>query len=289
MSTSNVVGTNPEAQPIDVKVNPPQTGCLIVNADDWGRDRETTDRTLDCLRCGTVSSVSAMVFMEDSEHAAAIGRDHGIDTGLHLNFTSSFSAPGVPSQLIEHQKHVSQYLLRHRFSRVVFHPGLTRSFEYVVAAQLDEFARLYGWEPDRLDGHHHMHLSANVLFARLIPAGTKVRRNFSFHPGEKSWINRLYRTAIDHILEKRHQLTDYFFALPPLVPQNGIDQIFSIARRSVVELETHPVNPDEFRFLTRGEMLREKGDLQIARGFRSSMQTRATISAKDRRGDDHCE
>jgi chitin disaccharide deacetylase len=289
MFTSNVVGTHPEAQSTGVEGNPHQTGCLIVNADDWGRDRETTDRTLDCLHCGTVSSVSAMVFLEDSARAAGIAQDHGIDAGLHLNFTSAFSAPGVSSRLMEHQKHVSKYLLRHRFSRVVFHPGLTRSFAYVVAAQLDEFARLYGREPDRLDGHHHMHLSANVLFGRLMPAGTKVRRNFSFRPGEKSWINRLYRTAIDSILEKRHQLTDYFFALPPLAPQNGIDQIFSIARRSVVELETHPVNLDEFRFLTRGEMLREKGDLQIARGFRYPTQTRVTISAKDRRGDNHCE
>ena len=259
-----------------------------MNADDWGRDRETTDRTLDCVRCGAVSSVSAMVLMKDSERAAGIAQDHGIDTGLHLNFTSAFSGSGVSSQLREHQKRLSQYLLRYRFSQAVFHPGLIGSFKYVVEAQRDEFARLYGREPDRLDGHHHMHLSANVLFGGLMPVGTKVRRNFSFRPHEKSWINRLYRTAIDRILEKRHQLTDYFFALPPLVPQNGIDQIFSLARRSVVELETHPVNPDEFRFLTRGVMLREKGDLQIARGFRYSMETRATISAKDRRGDDYC-
>jgi hypothetical protein len=271
---SNIVGTDPEAQPLGAEGNSPQTGCLIVNADDWGRDRETTDRTMDCLRCGTVSSVSAMVFMEDSARAAGIAQDHGIDAGLHLNFTSAFSGSGVSSQLREHQKRLSQYLLRHRLSQVVFHPGLIGSFEYVVEAQRDEFARLCGREPDRLDGHHHMHLSANVLFGRLMPAGTKVRRNFSFRPGEKSWINRLYRTTIDRILEQRHQLTDYFFALPPLAPQNGIDQIFSIARRSVVELETHPVNPDEFRFLTRGEMLRRKGDLQIARGFRNSAHSR---------------
>jgi chitin disaccharide deacetylase len=278
MSTSDVVGTDPETQSIRVEGNPPQAGCLIVNADDWGRDRDTTDRTLDCTCCGTVSSVSAMVFMEDSVRAAGIAQDYGIDAGLHLNFTSAFSGAGVSSQAHEHQKRLSQYLLRSRFSRVVFHPGLIDSFKYVVETQRDEFARLYGREPERLDGHHHMHLSANVLFGGLIPAGTGVRRNFSFRPGEKNWMNRLYRSGIDRILEMRHPLTDYFFALRPLAPQKGIDQIFSIARRSVVELETHPVNPDEFRFLTRGEMLREKGDLQVARGFRYSTQT---ISCKN--------
>src|SRR2546426_10477618 len=50
----------------------PKAGLLIMNADDWGRDRQTTDRTFECVLRGTVSSVSAMVFMEDSERAATI-------------------------------------------------------------------------------------------------------------------------------------------------------------------------------------------------------------------------
>src|SRR5579863_9771612 len=56
---------------------------LIVNADDWGWDRETTDRTLNCFLEGSLSSVSAMVFMQDSERAARLARQHGIDAGLH--------------------------------------------------------------------------------------------------------------------------------------------------------------------------------------------------------------
>jgi len=50
-------------------------GLLVINADDWGRDRTTTDKILECTNVGTVSSVSAMVFMEDSERAAALSRD----------------------------------------------------------------------------------------------------------------------------------------------------------------------------------------------------------------------
>jgi hypothetical protein len=40
-------------------------GLLIINADDWGRDAHTTDNILDCALRGTISSVSAMLFMED--------------------------------------------------------------------------------------------------------------------------------------------------------------------------------------------------------------------------------
>jgi hypothetical protein len=117
-----------------------------------------------------------------------------------------------------------------------------------------------------------MHLCANVLFGKLLPTGTMVRRNFSFRKREKSGINRLYRAAIDRVLAKRHRLTDYFFSLPPLEPPSRIDEILSIARQSIVEVETHPVNPEEYRFLTGGEILRKMGNLQIARSFTYSVR-----------------
>lgn len=245
----------------------PHAGLLIVNADDWGRGRQMTDRTLDCVLCGTVSSVSAMMFMEDSERAAAIAREQGIDAGLHLNFTTPFSASGIPARLSGHQQRLSLYLQRHRFSQVVFHPGLIRSFEYVVAAQRDEFIRLYGREPDRLDGHHHMHLCANVLLGGLLPPGTVVRRNFTFQPGEKSFGNRLYRYVVDRTLARRHRLTDLFFSLTPLTPSGRLERIFSLARRFVVEIETHPLNPAEYRFLTEGGIFSLAGDCPIAPRF----------------------
>jgi YdjC-like protein len=238
-------------------------GALIVNADDWGRDCETTDRTLDCIHCGTVSSVSAMVFMEDSERAAEIARVHGIDTGLHLNFTSHFSASGTSSKLRAHQERLSKYLLRHRFSQGCFHPGLIRSFEYVVGAQRDEFARLYGEEPGRFDGHHHMHLCANVLLGGLIPLGTVVRRNFSFFPGEKSFVNRCYRQMNDWILGRRHQLTDFFFSIQPLVPPRRLQRICDLSRKYVVEVETHPQEPSEHAYLTSNESRNLVGNCMV--------------------------
>jgi predicted glycoside hydrolase/deacetylase ChbG (UPF0249 family) len=248
-------------------------GFLIVNADDWGRDRLTTDRTLDCTRRGAVSSVSAMVFMEDSARAAAIARERAIEAGLHLNLTTPFSASGCPQRLVERQEQLSRYLQRHRLSQVMFHPGLVRSFEYVVAAQLDEFRRLYGGKPDRIDGHHHMHLCANVLWQGLLPPGTLVRRSFSFQTGEKSRGNVLYRRLTDRLVARRHRVVDFFFSLPPLAPSSRLRRIFDLARRFVVEVETHPVNTDEYRFLTEAEFYRHVGETRVARP--STMLARA--------------
>jgi predicted glycoside hydrolase/deacetylase ChbG (UPF0249 family) len=206
-----------------------------------------------------------MVFMEDSERAAEIARDQGIEGGLHLNFTMPFSGRSIPAALTERQQHIARHLLRHRLAQIVFHPGLIRSFEYVARAQLDEFHRLYRAMPERIDGHHHMHLCANVLMQKLLPLGTMVRRNFSFEPGEKSLGNQLYRSAVDRRLARRHQLTDYFFSLPPLAPESRLQRIFALASKTIVEVETHPVNPDEYRYLAGEEFLRQTGSLRLAR------------------------
>ena len=243
-------------------------GLLVVNADDWGRYQETTDRTLDCVLRGAVSAASAMVFMEDSQRAAALALEHGIDIGLHLNLTAPFSAQ-VSSQLASHQQKLASYLRWHRVAHVVFHPGLVESFKYVVTAQLEEFERLYGSPARRIDGHHHAHLCANVLLGNLLPEGVIARRSFSFRRGEKSLGNRLYRKLVDHFLAKRHPVTDLFFSLPPLEPQR-LQRIFSAARKFVVELETHPVVPEEYRFLAGGEIFRWVGKEQIG-PFRSRL------------------
>lgn len=244
----------------------PSTGALIVNADDWGRTRPTTDRILECVERRAVSSVSAMVFMEDSERAAFLARERNVDAGLHLNLTTPFSAKSQ-GRLTEHQGAVSRHLLRHRLAQAVFHPGLRRSFEYLVAAQLEEFERLFSTAPSRIDGHHHMHLCANVLLQKLLPEGTVVRRSFSFQLGEKSRWNLIYRRWVDSRLARRHRMTDYFFSLAPLEPASRLEHIFRLAGSHIVELETHPVVQEEYEFLASDELFRRAGNVPVACGY----------------------
>jgi hypothetical protein len=208
-----------------------------------------------------------MMFMEDSKRGAQLALEAGVDAGLHLNLTTPFSAAGLPAALLGHHERVVAYLTRHRIAQCLFHPGLSRSFQYVVTAQLDEFRRLYHKDPDRIDGHHHMHLSANVLLPGLLPADTIARRNFSFQPGQKSLFNRLYRQGVDRILARRHRLTDFFFSLSPFEPSSRLHQIFSLARQYVVEVETHPEKKEEYVFLAGGEIFSRIGHSKIAPRF----------------------
>ena len=245
-----------------------EDGELIINADDWGCDFDTNDRALECVLSGAVSSVSAMVFMQGSEVGALLALQHGVDAGLHLNFTTPFSIDSCSSRLMEHQARCARFLNSHPFAPVVYHPGLRASFRYVTTAQLDEFERLYGHRPGRVDGHHHMHLCANVLLGGLLPEGVIVRKNFSFRRGEKGPVNRGYRHWQDRALARRHRTTDLFFSLLPLIPQGRFEGISALARRYDVEVETHPSNPEEFRFLMGGELIRCIGDVKVSRGYR---------------------
>ena len=82
---------------------------LIINADDWGRNKTTTDNSLVCFKNGRITSVSAMVFMEDSQRAAALALDHGLDAGLHLNFTTKFNQNITSSKLLECQQRITTF------------------------------------------------------------------------------------------------------------------------------------------------------------------------------------
>lgn len=266
-ATSVAIESRASVHPVGGLRNERRAGRLIINADDWGRDVITTDAILQCVLRRTVSSVSAMVFMADSERASAMARENGIDAGLHLNFTTPFTASRVPAQVVDAQRKIGRKLLGGRLAQAWFNPLLSRAFEYVVSAQIEEFALRYGRMPERIDGHHHMHLCANVIMARLLPRGSAARRNFSFEPGEKSLVNRWYRRAVDGLLSRRCRLTDYFFSIAPLSPPARLERIFGLARQFAVEVETHPADPEEYRFLTSGEILRWTKDLPIASRF----------------------
>jgi predicted glycoside hydrolase/deacetylase ChbG (UPF0249 family) len=222
---------------------------LIINADDWGRNREATDNSLSCFRNGRVTSVSAMVFMEDAERAADLARACGIDAGLHLNFTTPFTGTVRDAALVERQGRIAAFLRPQRLRRLVYHAGLRADFDYVYRRQVEEFARLYGKPPSRIDGHHHMHLCANMLIDRVISRGLRVRRNHSFFAGERTVFNRYYRKAVDAWLCRRHRCTDYFFRLLPLTPGGRIRQIVELAGSSIVEVAVHTDGEEEYRYL----------------------------------------
>jgi chitin disaccharide deacetylase len=222
---------------------------LIINADDWGRSVEETDAAFRCYEKGRITSVSAMVFMKDSQRAADLAKENGVDVGLHLNLTEKFTANTCPLVVRHAHERIARYLISAKYSQLLYNPFLTKEISHSYEAQAAEFERLYGNRPSHVDGHHHMHLCGNLLWSSAIPAGTRMRRNFSFWPGEKSWLNRAYRALVDHRLARKYRLPDYFFCLSQSIQENKLERVEALARSSKVELMTHPVVPTESDFL----------------------------------------
>jgi predicted glycoside hydrolase/deacetylase ChbG (UPF0249 family) len=235
---------------------------LVINADDWGFSRLATDTALTCHREGRITSVSAMVFMEDSERAADLARVNDVDAGLHVNLTTKISTKGVSVRLRESQERIVRFLAGSRYAQLIYNPGLRRDFHYVYQAQVDEFFRLFGAPPSHFDGHRHMHLCSNMLINPVIPAGQKVRRSFSFWPGEKSVLNRAYRSLVDRRLARRYRLTDFFFSLFQCLKNRQLSRVTELAGIASVELMTHPAVVEEYTFLMSEEWDRTLKPLQ---------------------------
>lgn len=226
---------------------------IIITADDYGKNRHSTDSILTCFSKKRITSASAMVFMEDSERAAALAMQAGLEVGLHLNFTMPFNASHISSKLLEHHNRVVSYLTKNKLAQVIYNPFLSNSFKYLFLSQEEEFERLYGKIPVFNNGHHHMHLCANVLASKMIPQDARVRRTFTFDKGEKNPFNRLYRHILDIYVSRSYISTDFFYSISPVQNQERLRKILKRAEEASVEIEVHPENDDETKFLLSDE------------------------------------
>lgn len=232
--------------------NSQKSNMLYVNADDLGWTEQVTDRILTCYHQRRIHAASAMTFMKDSERAAELAGQNGLPVGLHLNFTQNFNSETVTANLRDKHKILATYLKARKFNQILYNPMLGNAFGYVFHAQWDEFSRLYGKPPKRLDGHHHMHLCMNMIASGRYPKGLKIRRNFTFNAGEKDPFNRLYRYLVDRWLRSRFLCTDFFFSMAP-IDQEKLQRLVLLSKSSDVELMVHPGVEKEYSFLLSPE------------------------------------
>lgn len=222
---------------------------LIINADDWGRSSTETDVIVKFFKDQRITSVSAMVYMDDSERAARIAIDTQIDVGLHLNFSQPFALKSGNSRLYEYHERIINFLTKSKYALIFYNSRLKKEFHYVYQAQFDEFVRLYGKLPSHINGHHHYHLCTNMLIDRIIPSKQKVRRSFSFWPGMQNLLKRGYRRLVDYWLTNYYIVTDYFIALPYFINFKNSINTPEISNGITIELMTHPFHKMDYDYL----------------------------------------
>lgn len=222
-------------------------GLLIINADDFGGNPLATDRIAECFAAGRVTSTTAMVYMCDSERAAAIGLSGQLTVGLHLNLTQEFESSATPPQVRERQARAVRYFADRRLRRFTFNPLLNAHVRRCVADQLERFCEIFDREPSHIDGHNHAHLSPTALLA--LPRGVPTRTAQSSEPDRPS---ALLETTRHAVIAHRHPTTDYFLAIDRLGPsptEREIDQLLALADNASVEIMVHPDRDKDFRIL----------------------------------------
>lgn len=235
---------------------------LIINADDWGKNSIATDRILLCYKNDRVTSVSAMVFMADSERAAEIALENNLNTGLHLNFSLGYNGNVQSSKLKDYQLTIASFLTKSKYSMIMYNPRLTKQFDFVYKAQWEEYIRLYHQQPEHINGHQHFHLCMNILFGKVIPKGQRLRRNFTFYNSEKFIANILYRNLVDHYLETNYICTRYFFDICPYDRPERLEKVKNLSQLYDVELMVHPERDKEFSFLLSDVFQHFWGDIK---------------------------
>jgi predicted glycoside hydrolase/deacetylase ChbG (UPF0249 family) len=222
---------------------------VIVNADDLGMTVEVSDRILACFSAQVISSASLMVWMNDSDRAATLGREASLPIGLHLNLDDPF-AVDVPIEVRSaHDRVRSWFASRPRFlSSFNLSRSFHRDLRTSITAQLDEFQRLVGCDPTHIDSHHHVHMNWNVLCSSALQAMTPVRTT--------RWVDakpslRILRSSRIRLIRRRFISTDLFFDLRHISPALGGTESFvsNSAPATTIEIMTHPGMPDEFAVL----------------------------------------
>jgi chitin disaccharide deacetylase len=224
-------------------------GLLVINADDWGAHAATTDAILHCFRAGRVSSATAMVFMEDSARAAAIGRRVGMPIGLHLNLTQPFAAAAVPEAVRASQQRLARHFRHIRLMRCVYDPRIRGYVERCIADQLEAFEAAYGSAPTHLDGHNHVHVCPNVLLSRT---ASRVRAARTTHSRSARTPAAAVRALRRRVIRRRFLSTDHLFAISAVHPAlggRGLEPMLELARRGSVELMVHPSRAEEYDVL----------------------------------------
>jgi chitin disaccharide deacetylase len=223
-------------------------GLLIVNADDLGLSQTDTDGIIAAFAAGGISSATAMMWMTDSRRAATLTRDSALPVGLHLNLTEAYTALDVPADVAATQRRVAARIAAAGTLAYLYRPDWADDFRRCIADQLWEFVELYGRPPTHVDGHRHMHLLPNAMFAGPLGSVLRCRRPVNRTRAESVAVKHATRRVLFELVRRRFVTTRWCVSIRALDPALGGDGVRAgLARASgaSVEVIVHPGWEDE--------------------------------------------
>jgi predicted glycoside hydrolase/deacetylase ChbG (UPF0249 family) len=222
----------------------------IVNADDFGQDKETTEAILKAFKGGYLTDTTAMVTTDCFEESVKLAKENGISNkiGLHLDFFEG-------SPLSKEFKN-TRFCKDDKFVDVLFlNKPLTKeekfAFYMETVAQIRKL-RGAGIEITHADSHHHIHNNIYVMRSvinALKDEGIKkirITRNY----GKMNPVKRILKGFYNlYIRLKGFTTTNYFCSLFDI--ENGLPN-------GITEIMVHPVFVEGNKLINAEEWFEDK-------------------------------
>ena len=140
---------------------------LIVNADDFGFNKEITDGILEAHRNGVVTSTTLMVNMPAVEYAVEMSKDcPDLSVGIHVNLTAGkpLCSPSEVASLVDADGNfLDCATFMSRANRCKLE---SEHLERELTRQFERFEEL-GIKPTHADSHHHAASCVQPFFIKL--------------------------------------------------------------------------------------------------------------------------
>jgi len=154
---------------------------IVICADDYGLNESVNNGIRKLIIAKRLSAVSCMTNSPSWPNAASdlIPYRNSINVGLHFNLTHNFY----------NNKHINliKLIIKSQF-RVIDKKWIINELN----AQLDNFEKYFGYIPDFIDGHHHIHVFPQIreiVFSQV---------NKRYGSNAKIWLRRVNPKLTNH-------------------------------------------------------------------------------------------
>lgn len=222
---------------------------LIINADDFGKDHDTTMAICEAFEKGLIMRTTLMANCEGAKEAMTLAKEKGFadKVGVHLNLTHGHPLTDSMSAnllMCDKNGHFTADFHRNTFKRFVLDKKTRNDITKELDAQIRRYEEL-GGTLFHLDSHHHVHTDMSVLSA-IMPLVRKYNiksmrlgRNL-YHGGNP--LMRLYKKMLNGKIGAINKDTCNYFGSVEDFEKYGVSESFR--NENVIEIMVHPMYID---------------------------------------------
>lgn len=223
---------------------------IILHADDFGYDKDTTEATIELLQGGYLSSASIMANMPCTKEACQYASAHPEKSfGVHLTYVDELSPCCNPDEIVSLVNTSGRFLMADEtLKRALSFRLRVNDIVKESCAQIDKLKNA-GVKISHLDSHGHLHKYPSFQMAlSTICKKTginKVRRSQNvFIEKQIFGPRKILRSCLNLGIVMRFKSTDYFF-----MSANGFhtgwsealcSQLNALPANSTIEIGVHP-------------------------------------------------